>query len=278
MKKALSILLMLILLLGLCACGNSDTQTTEPSTSNNIVSNSNPTLNRLKKVTVTAEGKTIECNIIWDDNTCYFESYMNYYNDPIEDYRGVFDPETNTFSIVWDTEDGTTMELPVFDYNDDQKIIAMYNEDNPSEVWSVTYDENGVPYLMGSVPLFEYDPTTKQIKRPYSRGSTEGVAYEEYDVVTLDDNGCFVGVDRLTYTDDGTGTLKLTDTKEDYYKCTYDESGNLIRYEEPYNSYGFVIEYEYYDEPIQHLWEIIIPIHYIDVFLIFQVPFLWYLN
>lgn len=107
---------------------------------------------------------------------------------------------------------------------------------------------------------------------------TNGVAHESYDVVTLDDNGCFIGVDRLTYTDGGKGNFTLTDTKENYYKYTYDTKGNLIRYEEPYNSDGFVIEYEYYDEPIHHLWEAIIPIHYIDVFEIYAIPFLWYLN
>ncbi len=284
MKKVLSFLMAVIMLFALSACNRDNSNDSlgntpgNTSTPDNMASNSKPILNRLKKVTVTYEGETIECNITWDDNTCYFESYMNYFKDPIENYRGVFEPETNTFSIVWDQENGTTIEMPVFDYNDDQKIIAMYNEDNPSEVWNVTYDENGVPSLMGGKPLFEYDPTTKQVKRFYSSGSTEGVAHETYDVVTLDDNGCFIGVDRLTYTDDGTGTLKLTDTKEDYYKYTYDESGNLIRYEEPHNSDGLVIEYEYYDEPIQHLWEIIIPIHYIDVFEIFEVPFLWYLN
>ena len=279
MKNFVLFLIAILLLFSLCACGkerpadnpqHGSVETTAPA--------NKPTLNRLKKVTVTAEGMTIECNVTWEENLCNFESYMNYYKDEINMYQGVFDPQTGTFSIRWPREDGETYELPVFDYDEDQRIVAMYNEDDPSEVWGVTYNQNGVAQLDGEHTLFEYDPATRQVKRLYSSGSTNGIPHKKYDVTTLDANGCFIGVDRVIYKDDGTGNFQLKETLSDYYKYTYDENGNLIRYEEPYNPDGFVIEYQYYDEPIEHLWQIIIPIHYIDVFQIFELPFLWYLK
>lgn len=277
MKRVLSFLIAAIMLFFLSACEKEGSKDPGDPGSSDPVSGG-PVLHRLKKVTVTAGGKNIECNITWEDNTCYFESYMNYYKDPIENYRGVFAPETRTFSIIWDREDGTTLEIPVFDYDDDQRIISVYNEDAPSEVWAVTYDENGVPSYGGRAP-FEYDPATKQVKRLYSGSVTQdGVSKKNYDVATLEDHGGLVSVDRLTYTEDQAGNVQLTDTKKDFYKITYDENGDVIRYEEPYYEGGFVIEYEYYDEPIHHLWEVTIPIHYIDIFEIYVVPFLWYLK
>lgn len=271
MKKVLSFLMAVIILLAMSACDKDDGQGSDPSESQIV-------FHRLKKVTVTAYGETIECNVTWDDNICYFESYMDYAKNPIKNCQGVFEPETNTFSLLVKQDDGMTMELPVFVYDDGQHITSVFNEDNPSESWTITYDENGVPLVDGRHTLFEYDPTTKQVKLLYSGGRTDGVDYEEYDLFSLDNNGRFVGVDRLTYKDDGNGNFQLTDTKEDYYKYTYDENGDLIRYEEPYNKFGFVIEYEYYDEPIHHIWEVIIPIHYIDFFEIYKIPFFWYLK
>ena len=156
MKKVLSFLMTVIILLAMSACdkdnGNEsfDSNIDDTTSTSADPSGSKIVFHRLKKVTVTAYGKTIECNITWDNNTCYFESYMDYVKDPIKNYQGVFEPETNTFSIFWKKDDGTTRELPVFVYDDDQRITSVYNEDDPSEIWSVTYDENGVPLVDGT--------------------------------------------------------------------------------------------------------------------------------
>lgn len=279
MRKVLSLMLALLMVFSLCAC-EKDTKEEAPKESipaEDTPSDSKPALNRLKKVTITTQGQSFECNVTWKENECSFTYYTSYSRNISTEYQGMYDPEKKEFSVIWVSDEGTTTQLPVFQYDDDQKIIRVYNEDNPTESWEVTYDEHNIPTIDGRVWL-NYDPETKQIKQMCGSGHNEGIQYENYKVTTLDDNGHCIGVDMLTYEQDDNGEFQLTSRQDDYQKYTYDENGNLIRYEEPYNEDGFVIEYEYYDEPISHLWELLIPISYIDFFNIYTIPFLWYLS
>ena len=275
MKKFLALLLAASMLL-ICFAGCADTGVSDnPDDSED--SEKGNALNRIKKVTVTYEGETIVCNATWEDNVCNFESYMNYFKDPIEDYKGVFDPESKKFSILWPSKE---IELPVFRYDDQQRIIEVYNEDDPSESWAVTYDENGVPTLDGDIEMFNYDADNKIVSLQGGGGSSnkDGVITESkyYSEMKMSPDGNFEKVTHVTYSHNGDGNFQKTSEIPDYEKYTYDKNGNLVRYERHDGS--CVIEFEYYDEPIQHIWERTIPIHYIDIFDIYTTSLMWYLK
>lgn len=272
MKKCLILALTIILTLSMCACtpkqakSNTKKETLSGSTVNHL---------RLKRVTTTYEGETTVCNLTWDADGCHFESYMNYYKDDIENYLGFFDTDERVFSITMFREDGD-LTIPIFQYDKNQTIIKMYNEDRPTESWDVTYDDHGIATIDGRT-LCVYDAEARSVKRPLSSGSTNGVPEETYEVATIDKNGNFQTVTRITYVGDENGDFQKDSEEVDYKKYTYDANGNLIKYEEPLND-GLVIEFEYYDQPVEHAWERVIPVHYIDFFDVYFIPFLWYVK
>lgn len=275
MKRLLSILLLIsVLLLAFAGCAPSDgsddggKKDKDPDSVN---------FKRLKRVTVTYEGETVVCNVSWDENVCNFESYMDYFKDPIENYKGIFDPESKKFSILWLSND---IELPVFIYDDDQKITEIFNEDKPTESWKISYDKNGVPSLDTESELFTYDADTKTVTR--SKGQSlrndNGVitrtdSYREY---IIGKDGRFEKVTYVAYTAVGDAEPEKSKEIPDYEKYSYDDDGNLIKYERHDGS--CVIEFEYYDEAVSHNWERVIPIHYIDIFDIYVTPLTWYLK
>ena len=95
MRKVLSLSLALCMVFALFACEKDDKDglPKDSTSTEDTPSDTKPILNRLKKVTVTVQGQIIECNVTWEENVCHFESYMDYFKNPVEDYRGVLDPE-----------------------------------------------------------------------------------------------------------------------------------------------------------------------------------------
>ena len=272
MKKWLILILTIALTLSMCAC---TPKQTKGNTKQETLSANAATYLRLKRVTTTCDGETTVCNLTWDAEGCHFESYMNYYKNDIEDYLGFFDADERVFSITMFREDGD-LTIPIFQYDENQTIVKMYNEDRPTESWDVTYDENGIATVDGHT-LCVYDPEARTVRRQLSSGSTNGVPDETYEVATIDKEGNFRSVSRLTYVGDGNDSFRLDSEEVDYKKYTYDKNGNLIKYEEPNND-GLVIEFEYDDQPVEHAWERVIPVHYIDVFEMYFIPFLWYVK
>lgn len=272
MKKYLILALTIILSFSLCACtpkqtkNNAKTDTPSGNAANHL---------RLKRVTTTYDGETTVCNLTWDAEGCHFESYMNYYKDDIENYLGFFDANERVFSITMFREDGD-LTVPFFQYDENQTIIKVYNEDKPTESWDVTYDANGIAAIDDQT-LCEYDEETRTIKRQLSAGSTNNIPHKTYEVATLDKNGNYQSVSYVKYMSDENGVFQKSSEKANCKIYTYDQDGNLIKYEEPDND-ALVIEFEYYDQPVEHIWERVIPVHYIDIFDAYFTPFLWYVK
>lgn len=267
----LCVLLALCMAFAICACGKpaADSSEKEPQENKESIMR-----NRLKHVTVTYDGETVECDISWQENACVFESYLDYPKAPIKEVHGAFDPESKVYSWMW-TSDRGEINLPIFQYDDEGKITKVYNEDDPTEIWDVTYDADNVPSIDGR-KWFEYDADKRCITTQVGGGSYEGVAYKTYEEIVIGANGQIEKVSRVKYVEDGNGVFQRESEETDYRKYTYDKNGNLVKYEEPDN--GFTIIFEYYDDPIRHVWEQTIPIHYINFFEVFVTPFMWYLK
>lgn len=270
LKRSLIVILAMLIAIPLFACKNEtvDEGLKDAQTFNTVTSN------RLKKIVCNYEDISVTCNITWAGNTCNFESYMNFFRNDIENYQGVFDPDSKVFSIVWQSEDGN-ITIPVFQYDENQQIIRIYNEDNPTESWDVTYTDEGVA-IVNDAPWFSYDSEKKTITKHISSGHTEGIPFQNYEEFSLDEANNIVSTKHLHYVDNGDGKYQLQTETPNYKIYTYDENQNLIKYEEPGSD--LVITYEYYDEPIQHVWENTIPIHYVDIFDIYTVSLFRYLK
>ena len=287
-KKFLSLVLVLCFIFLICSCGNNTKKAgSENNNSFNLSSETDSTkllFNRLKKVTVTYDGETNIYNVVWNEANCDFEHYFNYPKDPTVNAKGLYNPETRVFSIKSEME-GEMFDLPVHEYNSDQKIIKVFNEDRPGEYWTVIYNIDNVPMWTNSEntkqELFTFDPEKRVISKQTGSSSsknedgthTECRYYKEYTIDTL---GNILKVNKSTYSHNGDGNYQKTDEIVDYEKYFYDNNGNIIRYECA-NRSNMIVEFEYYDDTIQHIWERILPISYIEIFDIYTTPFFWYL-
>lgn len=221
---------------------------------------------RLSSVTRTYDGESVTYQVTWNGEACSFETGEG-------DYRTDFDTETNIFSIHF-----TDLSLPVFMYDENQTIIKLYNEDDPSESLNILYDEYGFPQVEGMDWYSGYDPEKRQVKVSSGGGSRtdeDGTweSYTNYEIRTFDKYGNISVCDGLKVTEKSDGTV-TEETWKDYFKYIYDEHGNLLRAEGD----GVVIEYQYTEEPIHHAWERIVPIFYMDFFMVYDLPLFWNLR
>lgn len=254
--KLLSILAMLVMLVTLAVGCNDNTG--DPSLGKDGAS-----FKRLASVTVTDEGETDTYIAQWSENSCRIVGK--------ETLIATYDPESRIFSLQMDD-----FSIPVFDYDESGKIINLYNEDDPDEKWAITYDENMWPAIADYDGLYTIvDANARIIKRSSGGGGESDengnrTTYRNYDVRTLDKNGNVIKVDRITetYVNDGEPTES---TKADIEKYTYDESGNVIKFQRG----DLTVQFTYTNEKIQHNWERTLAIYYINPFYIFELPLFW---
>ena len=221
--------------------------------------------NRLVAVTVVDDGETESYSVSWTDNGCSFSN-----DEGIFDFK--FDKSKRTLTLK-----GNNIDLPIFDYNDKEEIILVYNEDDPDETFEVVYDQNGCPSVDGR-SWGEYDPATKKLTVQKGGGGESDeqgntVKYVYSDVRTYGDKDMILSVDRVTTTTYSDGTVQEK-VKNDIEKYTYDENGNMIKYERNNKQ----ILFTYSDEKISHQWERVVPVSYIDFFAIFDLPLFWNLD
>ena len=253
--KLLSVLAMLVMLVAVSVGCNDNG---DPSKGED-----GATFKRLASVTVTDDGETQTYIAEWSDNKCRIVGK--------ETLIASYDPESRVFSLQMDE-----FIVPVFDYDENGKIINLYNEDKPEEKWAVTYDEKMWPTIADYEGMYSIlDAEARIIKRSSSGGAEldddgHRVSYNNYDIRTLDKNGNVIKVDRLTETkvNDGEPTQS---TKEDIEKYTYDGSGNVIKFQRG----DLTVQFTYTNEKIQHSWERTLAIYYINPFYIFEVPLFW---
>lgn len=221
--------------------------------------------NRLVAVTVVDDGESESYSVTWKTNGCTFT-----HEDGVYSYS--FDPASRTLSLLNDE-----LELPLFDYDDKGVIVLVYNEDKPTETFEIQYDKNGVPTL-DEYTLGEYDPATRKLTVQKGGGGEmdeqgNKFEYDYYDERTYGDKDMILSVDRITITTYSDGTVEEK-VKKDVEKYTYDENGNMTKYEKK----DKVIHFVYSEEKISHEWERVVPVGYIDFFCLFDLPLLWNLG
>ncbi len=261
--KILSLLLAAFMLLCVAGCNDKNVGdgNTHPETAPKAQ------FNRLASVRVTDDGEVTELAVVWEENLCRISGDGQV-------TVGSFDPQARTFNL----KVGQTA-LPVCDFDQNGKIIMLYNEDKPTETWAVTYDEKGWPAIEGYDGWYTLQDAQNRVIKCGSGGGGEhdengnSISYRNYDVRTFDKNGNIVSVDQLKVTtvNDGEPTQS---TKKDIEKYTYDENGNLIKYQRG----DLTVEYTYSDAKISHVWERMIPICYVNFFYLYDLPMFWYLQ
>lgn len=220
---------------------------------------------RLTSVTVVRDGESQSYSVSWTENGCSFAN-----GDGL--YSFVFDKESFTLTLKWENE-----ELPIFEYDSNGRIILIYNEDNPSETFEVSYDDNGCPVIDGET-LKEYNPADKTLTIGKGGGGERdeegnGYNYTNYHIRTYGDKGQILSVDKKTVTTYSDGRVEEK-VSADAEKYTYDENGNMITYQNKYVQ----ILFTYSNEKISHEWERILPVTYIDFFSMFDLPLFWNLK
>lgn len=272
MKRILLIVLSICLVLSVCACKKDADSGTD----------SKRQFSRLKSVVISYEGKTEKYYISWEENLCRFESpngnSQNFYGlDTVLTFEGKFNPETKIFSIAKAAkaeEEG--FELPIFMYDSNERVVLIYNEDNPFETFAVSYDDNGLPSIDGVSLYDRYDKDSRTFSFENSRGHNNGVYFKNYEYITIGKNGQFDKVTEVIYESTNGEDYYKAKEHEDYKKYTYDDKGNLVKYE--MLSADVEISFEYYDEYISHIWERVIPLWYVDFFKMYLYSLLWYIE
>ena len=270
LKKYALFLFCALLLLSLTACqtgGNTKRDADKEKSSSTQTS-----FRRLDSVTIQREGEeAVTYHVNWNNDSCTFVT------DDFEDgVLATFDNQV--FSIEFTNSGGGKTILPIVKFDDDEKIVLIYNEDDPTETFDVTYDENGLPVweMTEAQEYYQYDEATGTVRVKAGSGSTgdnQGnilKKYTNYEVRTLDEWGNIRSVDMLTITEysDGTTEEKL---KENEFTYEYDEDGNLLSLTVGRSSYTFT----YTNEKIHHTWERMIPVAYLDFFYWFDYPLFW---
>lgn len=120
------------------------------------------TFKRLKKAVIMYKGESVTCSVSWDSDACSFE-YYRYHGKEIRNFRGVYDEQSKIYSVILLNNGGEEQqELPVFQYDGQQRISRVYNEDHPSESWEVAYDQKN-EINMEDQQKFAYDSDSRTV-------------------------------------------------------------------------------------------------------------------
>lgn len=247
---------------------------------------------RLQSVTVydKEEGTTETYDVEWKDDGCYFRT--DDYGEDI-DYYFYLDDETNIFHVAgtaYESSEPEQVDFPVYQFDDEGKIIKLWNIHFDSAEIDVTYDENGLPAFAGYDPSvdvildeYTFDFEKRDLEYKFGGGGSQDEygnqeTTDAYEINALNEYGDPLD-SRSRFVKKYNGELVSDETKvDDHIKYTYDENGNLIRFE----TYHSVKTFTYSDETVHHPWERL-PIYmyterYDEFGVIYIYPFLWYVK
>lgn len=278
MKKWISLILAILLLVSLVGCGQSRDSSATKKKPTPVQTTPTPqpiTNKRVSSCTIynSTSGTTQTYAITWQGDICAFTMTENGY-DPCPT-TAEFDPATGAFTVHRqpDQEDSDDMNDVTMCLFDAEGRINAYTgmPVGLNNNIAVSYDENGWPSADSLKSLgCEAFPEKMQFSRAWAGMASTDYSVNTYMVGTLGASGQVVKADLLSVTTYSSGE-KEESLQEDKYRFTYDDDGDLIKYA---SDSGYV-EFTYSDQTIGHNWERLIPLLCFDFSYVFLLPLFW---
>ena len=236
MKKAISLLLVLMMALSLCACGKTDKNNTSSNTEADSQKVATKTVLCLTKIIYSNDNGDKVSNVSYTDNEVHITL-----ENPVSGYDCIYAPDGKVLSEVRYNDEGVNSYNTTNTYNSDGQIVDHV-------IWDAIED-----CLSSSASYFYNDE--KQLIKQENKNRAHQITYYEYN---YDDNGVFAE----KYFRNGDGALR------EHYKFFTNDKGQLqkcIGYKDDFDGKGLrewgVYTYSYDSEGrlISKIWDKSIP-------------------